>query len=226
MTGRGRTARERWCCVAVIHTAQRVETHGSHAGRAEFNRALHTRDMEHPTTEHPADHEPAPDNAVIHDPATGQPADILVVAADHPSLAGDIDAFLDRVQLEQRYFGPTARSNPKPFRSLMASLRERGGFRMAAIECGRIVGLARVDAAGELFLVVGAEHRGRGIGTALGGAMAARASDLQFTRLVLRTSRRSLAARRVGEELGAVVLDRGRGRTELILDLLPGARSA
>jgi RimJ/RimL family protein N-acetyltransferase len=155
-----------------------------------------------------------------------QPTGILIVAADHPALAGDIEAFLDRVQREHRFFGPTARSNPKPFPSLMASLRERGGFRMAAVECGRIVGLARVDGSGELFLAIGEEHRGRGIGTALGRAMAGRASDLHFGRLVLRTTRRSQAARRIGEQLGAVVIHRGRGRTELVLDLLPGERTA
>lgn len=151
---------------------------------------------------------------------------ILVVAADHPSLVGDIDAFLDRLQREQRYFGPTGRANPKPFRSLIASLGKRGGFRMAAVECGRIVGLARVDGAGELFLAVGPEHRNRGIGTVLGGAMAERARDLHFTRLVLRSSRRSRAARRIGEQLGAVVIDHARGRTEFILDLIPTERTA
>lgn len=161
-----------------------------------------------------------------HDLTSIVAGDIVVVAADHPSLADDIDAFLDRVQREQRFFGPSARSNPKPFRSLMASMRERGGFRMAAVECGRIVGLARVDRFGELFLVIGAEHRGRGVGTALGRAMAERARDLGHRRLVLRTSGRSRAARRIGDQLGAVVVDLGRGRTELIVELLPTVRSA
>lgn len=154
------------------------------------------------------------------------PPGILVVAADHPSLADDIESFLERVQREQRYFGPTARSNPKPFPSLVESLRARGGFRMAAVECGTIVGLARVDGAGEMFLAVGREHRNCGIGTALGHAMALRAGDLHYTRLVVRTSRRGLAARRIGEQLGAVVLDLGRGRTELLLDLARDERSA
>lgn len=151
---------------------------------------------------------------------------VHVVAADHPSLDGDIDAFLDGVRREQRYFGPTARRNPKPAHSLTSALRERGGFRMAAVECGRIVALARVDEGGELFLVVGPEHRGHGIGTALGRAVALRACELGVSRVVLRTSRRSHAARRVGEELGAVVVDRGRGRVEVILDLVPAHRTA
>jgi GNAT superfamily N-acetyltransferase len=154
------------------------------------------------------------------------PTGILIVAADHPALARDIEAFLARVRREQRFFGPTARSNPEPSRSLVTALGDRGGFRMAAVECGRIIGLARVDRAGELFLVIDPDHRGRGIGTALGRAMAERARDLHVSRLVLRTTRRSDAARRVGEELGAVVLHHGRGRTELVLDLLPGAQTA
>ena len=162
----------------------------------------------------------------LESPAHPHPSGIHLVAADHPSLAGNIEAFLDHVHGEHRFFGPTARSNPKPFPSLMSALRARGGFRMAAIECGRIVGLARVDGNGELFLVVDREHRGRGIGTDLGRAMAERAGQLNYARLVMRTTRRSHAARRVGEELGAVVLYHGRGRTELVLDLLPGARIA
>lgn len=151
---------------------------------------------------------------------------IVIVAADHPSLVGDIDLFLEGLRREQRFFGPTARSSPKPFSSLIGALGQRGGFRMAAVECGRIVGLARVDGCGEMFLAVGAEHRGRGIGTTLGGAMAARARDLHYTRLVLRSSRRSRAARRIGEQLGAVVVDLDRGRTEFVLDLAPSGRTA
>lgn len=166
------------------------------------------------------------DHSIEHPIAPIALPGILIVAADHPSLVGDIDAFVDRLKREQRYFGPTGRANPKPFRSLIASLRERGGIRMAAVECGRIVGLARVDGAGELFLAVSSEHRNSGIGTALGRAMAERARDLHFTRLVLRSSRRSRAARRIGEQLGAVVVDRGRGRTDFILDLLPTERTA
>lgn len=154
------------------------------------------------------------------------PAGIQFVAADHPSLAGDIDAFLVALDGEQRFFGPTAGTNPKPFRSLLASLRERGGFRMAAIECGRIVGLARVDGAGELFVVVAPEQRGCGVDVALGRAMASRALDLHYGRLVLRTSARGTAAHGIAHELGAVVVELGRGRTELILDLAHGARSA
>lgn len=153
-------------------------------------------------------------------------AGIRFVAADHPSLDADVDAFLDRLQLEQRWFGPSARSRPGPFHSSTESLRAGGGFRLAAIECGRIVGLARVDGAGELFLAVGAEHRERGIGTALGHAMVTRARELHYPRLVLRTTRRSRAARCIAGRLGAAAHGLGRGRVEFVLELVGGERTA
>lgn len=153
-------------------------------------------------------------------------AEICIAAADHPSLAGDIAAFLGRLQAEHRYFGPRARSNPKPTRSLIASLDESDGFRMAAVECGQIVGLARVDASGELFMAVDVEHRGRGIGSALGRAVAGRARQLDYTRVVMRSTRRSRAARRIGEELGCIVVEGHHGRTDFIIDLPPTVRTA
>jgi GNAT superfamily N-acetyltransferase len=152
--------------------------------------------------------------------------EICIAAADHPSLEGDIDTFLGRLHAEQRYFGPSARSNPKPSRSLIASLHGRGGFRLAAVECGQIIGLARVDGAGELFMAVDAEHRSRGIGSELGRAVAQRARQLHYTRIVLRSTQRSQAIRRIGEELGCIVVDGHRGRTDFILDLLPAEQIA
>lgn len=149
-----------------------------------------------------------------------------IAAADHPSLEGDIGRFLGRLQAEERYFGPSARSNPKPSRSLIASLQGRGGFRMAAVECGQIIALARVDGAGELFIAVDAEHRNRGVGSELGRAVAQRARQLHYTRIVLRSTARSQAARRIGEELGCIVIDGHRGRTDFILDLLPAEQTA
>lgn len=143
-------------------------------------------------------------------PTTG----IQFVAADHPSLAADIDAFLERIEPEiDRSDSPTGHS-----------LRERGGFRMAAVECGNIVGLARIDGAGELFLVVDPQHRGRGVGTALGRAMARRADQLHYSRLVLRATGR--ARRPISEHLDAVVVDVGGGRIEAILDLARSDQTA
>lgn len=148
---------------------------------------------------------------------------LRIIAADHPSVDHDVDRFLDGLRGERRYFGPTARANPKPFPSLIDALRRGTGMRLAAMVDGAIVGVVRVDHAGEVAIAVAAEHRGRGVGTSLGRAALERAIGIGHRRLVLRTSRRSRAARRIGESLGCTVVDVGYGRTELILDLVDTA---
>jgi GNAT superfamily N-acetyltransferase len=143
---------------------------------------------------------------------------ILVVDAQHPSLGAELDRFFDALRDEPRYFGPSASANPKPFRSLIEALRSPEGVRMAAIECGRAVGLARVDTSGELFIAIVNDRRGTGVGTTLGRAVLDRAAEAGYRRVVLRTTRRSRAARRVGEQLGCVLVERARGRTEMVVD--------
>lgn len=160
-------------------------------------------------------------------PATITPLGMSIISVDHPAYGSDVDRFLDDLRGEPRFFGPTAKSNPKPFPSLIEALRGRGGFRIAAIDGGRIdggridgrriVGMARVDGAGELFIAVVADRRGGGIGSALGRAALERAAALHYRRLVMRSSRRSRAARGVAEQLGCRVVDHVHGRTELIL---------
>ena len=86
-----------------------------------------------------------------------------------------------------------------------------------------MVGLARVDDAGEVFVVVVAAARGRGVGLALARAMVDRARADGVARLVLRSSRRSRAVVALAESMGFVVVDLGRGRIDLILDLVQAA---
>jgi GNAT superfamily N-acetyltransferase len=154
-------------------------------------------------------------NVVQLSPAPG----VQIVAADHPSLDREVAGFLAGLATEPRYFGPSAAANPKPFPSLIQALGANEGFRLAAVERGQMIGLVRVDPSGDAYIAVAAERRGAGIGTALGRAALDRAIGLGYTRIVLRASRRSRAARRVGEALGCIVVDRGRGRTDLIVDL-------
>jgi GNAT superfamily N-acetyltransferase len=153
-------------------------------------------------------------------------ASIQIVAADHPSLDRDVVTFLSRLADERRFFGPTAAANPKPFPSLIRALAERDGFRLAAVECGRVIGLVRIDPAGLAHLAVAPDRRGTGVGTLLGRAALDRAIQLGYTRIVLRSTRRSRAARRVGESLGCIVVDQDHGRTDLIVDLHTSRRSA
>lgn len=147
---------------------------------------------------------------------------VLVVAADHPSLDRDVDRFVGALRAEPRFFGPSAAANPKPFPSLIAGLQAGDGFRLAAVDDGEIIGLARVAADGELLIAVRADRRAAGIGTVLGRAAVSRACDLGYGRIVIRASRRSRAVRRIGDQLGCVVVHRELGRTDLILDVQRG----
>lgn len=148
----------------------------------------------------------------------GSPLGTVIVSVDHPSFTGEIDRFLRELRNESRYFGPTASTNPKPFPSLIEALRGRGGFRVAAVECGRIVGLARVDGSGEMFLAVVADRRGAGIGVALCRTALLRAAELHYRKVVVRSTRRNRAARRMAEQIGCLIVEHDRGRTELVLD--------
>jgi GNAT superfamily N-acetyltransferase len=143
--------------------------------------------------------------------------DTIVVAADHPSLDDQVATFVETLRDEPRFFGPAARRNPKPFPSLLAELRQRGGFRLAAMTDGRITGLVRVDDEGCVHIAVVAEHRGRGTGTLLLTAAIAHAAEVGFGRLVLHSTRRSRAVRRLGDRLGCTTVDLGRGRVDLLL---------
>lgn len=154
-------------------------------------------------------------------------ADLRITAADHPSLDAGIERFADEIRAEPRYFGRLGGTDPKPFPSLVARVCSReSGFRIAALHKGRVVGLARVDDRGEVFMVVAAAARGRGVGLALARASVDRARADGFDRLVLRSSRRSRAAIALAESMGFVVVDLGRGRVDLILDLVHAMSSA
>jgi GNAT superfamily N-acetyltransferase len=118
---------------------------------------------------------------------------ILVVDAQHPSLGAELDRFFDELRDEPRYFGPSAAANPKPYRSLIRALQESDGVRLAAIECGRAVGVARVDTAGELFIAIVNDRRGTGVASLLGRTVLDRAAAAGYRRVVSRTSRRRRA---------------------------------
>jgi GNAT superfamily N-acetyltransferase len=145
--------------------------------------------------------------------------DVSIVAAEHPSLDGEVAEFVALLRAERRFFGPSGSANPKPFPSLISQLEQGGGFRLAAMSAGRMIGLIRVDEQGSVFIAVASDHRGHGVGAALLTTALERAAHLQYGRLVIRSSRRSRAVRRVGERLGCVVVDGDRGRTDVILSV-------
>ena len=151
---------------------------------------------------------------------------VNIVSADHPSIDVDLERFLTELRSEPQHLGRSIRTDPRPFPSLVASLRGGDGFRIVAVERGRVIGPVRIDREGSVWIAVAADRRGWGIGAALGRAAIHRAIALEYRRLVIDSTRRSWAIRRIGERSGCVVVDHEHGRTELVLDLAEQRRSA
>lgn len=157
---------------------------------------------------------------------------VTIVAADHPSLDGAVGRFLDELRREPRFSGPSSSANPKPFPSLVDGLSSAGapdptaGFRLAALDGARVVGLARVDPTGQMLVAVAPDRRGDGVGTHLARHVVDRSRAVGFTRLCLRSSRRSRAATSLATAMGFMVIERGPGRVDLVLDLTPTSHTA
>ena len=148
----------------------------------------------------------------------------LIVALDHPSLIDAIDQFADELRCEQRFFGP--RATPAPFPSLINRVTSAGGTRLGAMVDGQIVAMARVEASGDTSIAVSADWRGRGVGRALLLATVRRAGQIGISRLVLRSTQRSRSVAALGASVGAVTVDQGRGRVDLIFPTDYASRTA
>jgi len=148
----------------------------------------------------------------------------LIVALDHPSLIEAIDQFADELHNEQRFFGSSAA--PAPFPSLINRVTSSGGMRLGAMVDGHIVAMARVEDSGDTSIAVVADWRGRGIGRALLAATVRRAGQMGLSRLVVRSSQRSRSVAALGRSVGAVTVDQGRGRVDLIFPIDRAARTA
>lgn len=148
----------------------------------------------------------------------------LIVALDHPSLIEAIDQFAGELHNEQRFFGSSAASAPFP--SLINQVTSSGGMRLGMMIDGRIVAMARVEASGDTSIAVVADWRGRGIGRALLASTVRRASQMGLSRLVVRSSQRSRSVAALGRSVGAVTVDQGRGRVDLIFPIDRATRTA
>ena len=71
-----------------------------------------------------------------------------------------------------------------------------------------------------------APWRGRGVGSALGRAVVARAHAAGVPRVVVRTTRHGAELRAVGADLGFQVFELGDGRADLVRTLGPITQSA
>jgi len=147
------------------------------------------------------------------------PDAMRIVAINHPSLTASVDGFLAELRTEKRFFGRPSGWGSKPFPSLIARLAEPSGLRMGALEGSRLIALANVGDDGEVALAIVADRRGCGIGADLLSNLLRRARRVGYRRLVLPTTHRSPALLAVADVLGAVAVDVGLGRVDLIFDV-------
>jgi GNAT superfamily N-acetyltransferase len=145
-----------------------------------------------------------------------------IVAIGHPSLITDVAAFLAELRDEPRRFGPTASPVAKPFPSILRRLEEPADIRMGVYEDRRLIALGAVADDGEITLAVTRDRRADGVGRDLLIALVERSHGRGHRRLVLPASRRSSVLLDIAAELGAVAVDLGRGRVELVFDARPG----
>lgn len=148
-----------------------------------------------------------------------------VVAIDHPSLLSLVPPFIDELRQESRRFGRIDAANPKPFPSLVRKVTDPTRYRFGIMTGRGLVGMASLAADGEISMAIAAPHRGVGHGTMLLVHVIHIAERAEFGRLHMTSSRRSRPVSRLGERLGWTIVDAGRGRVDLILDL-PRRQSA
>ena len=154
------------------------------------------------------------------------PCDLLIVAADHPSLDDAIAAFGAELRAETRYFGRRGQRAARPSPTLVERLTTPGcANRLAGMIGGQIVAVAAVDdraADGpELLIAVAAAWRGQGLALQLGRAIVARATERGFDRVVLRTSHRSSDVLDAGRQLGLDPVEVAPGQLALVRQLVP-----
>ncbi len=152
------------------------------------------------------------------------PSDLVIVAADHPSLDDAITSFGAELRAETRYFGRRGQRAARPSPTLVDRLTTPGcANRLAGMIGGRIVAVAAVDddaADGpELLIAVAADWRGQGLALELGQAIVARATERGLRRIVLRTSSRSSDVLDAGRQLGLDPVELGPGRLALVRQL-------
>jgi GNAT superfamily N-acetyltransferase len=155
----------------------------------------------------------------------------LVSAPGHPSLGGAIERFAGELRAERRSFGrrgPAARTlSPMLIRRL---LEPTPGPHLAAVVDGTVIGVARIDAAAptgpELLIAVVESWRGRGVASALGAQVVARAASQGVHRILLHTTVRAPQVRSLGAALGFDLVAIDGGRVDLVWRRAPVARTA
>jgi GNAT superfamily N-acetyltransferase len=153
---------------------------------------------------------------------------LMIIGADHPSLHEALEEF-DAAIGELHCLDPApfrAPTSDPQFRRSTSLSESFSGFRFAAMLNGRIIAAAKVDENGDLSIAVLPAFRGQGVATQLSVACVARARLHGYHRLTMRSSHRSQRAREVSVAERVLLLDRGKGRIDLMLDYAPVPHSA
>jgi len=105
---------------------------------------------------------------------------LLVIAVDHPSLDGALDAFLDELRAETRGAGRRALSGRSPSPELVERLAAGRTMRLGVLAGRRLVAVASVDNDGAVALAVARDHRRRGVAKELMEVVTTRATAIGY----------------------------------------------
>jgi GNAT superfamily N-acetyltransferase len=100
----------------------------------------------------------------------------LVIAVDHPSLAGTLGLFLDELRAERGCTGHGVARGRTPFPELIDRLGAANMMRLGVLHDRRLIAVAAVDNRGAVALAVTQEFRRRGIANELAQVLAERAA--------------------------------------------------
>lgn len=157
-----------------------------------------------------------------HDLESGA-CDPRIVALAHPSLDHAVAEFAAEMRNEQRFF---ASATPKLRSSSLELLTADRGLRHGSMIDQRLIAMSRVGSGGRAVIAVTVDWRGRGVGRQLLLFTLQRAAAYGHRRVVFHSGRRSRAFVDLAESIGAVVVDQGCGRLDVVFAIERSARIA
>ena len=108
------------------------------------------------------------------------PDQFVVIAVDHPSLAGTLGVFLDELRAERGCKGRGPTRGRIPYPELIDRLGAPEMMRLGVMHDRRLIAVAAVDNHGAVALAVVEEFRRRGIANELVKVLEVRAATLGY----------------------------------------------
>lgn len=105
---------------------------------------------------------------------------LLVIAVDHPSLAGTLGVFIEELRAERGCKGHGPNRGRVPFPELIERLAAPKMMRLGVLHGRRLIAVAAVDNEGAVALAVVEEFRRRGIANELVAVLTERAGTLGY----------------------------------------------